>query len=157
PAVEQLSVVRGLDYPVLDVGWPPLAAITWSSSLAAISIPLVLFLNLIMLATGLTRTIYIDIWNYWHFALIGALVMTVSDSMLMVLSATLLLAIYCFKLTEWTAPDVERETGLKGVSASPVSVNGIVPYTAVMEWIFDRLPIIKNLNYNPEKQALNAT
>lgn len=151
PAVEQLMIVRELQYDVLDVGWPPLAAITWASPLAALSIPLVLFLNLFMLAVGLTRTIYIDIWNYWHFALIGALVMAASGSMLMGLSATMLLAIYCFKLTEWTAPDVERELGIKGVSASPVSVNGIVPYTACMDWLFDRVPFINNIYYNPEK------
>ena len=153
PAVQQLSTVRGLNFPVLDVGWPPLAAITWASPLAAISIPLVLVMNLVMLATGLTRTIYIDIWNYWHFALLGALVMSLTGSMALGLSATLLIAIYCFKLTEWTAPDVEREMGLKGISASPVSVNGIVPYTVCMDWLMDRIPVIKSLSYNPEKNA----
>jgi galactitol PTS system EIIC component len=153
PAVQQLSSVRGLSFPVLDVGWPPLAAITWASPLAVISIPLVLVLNLVMLATGLTRTIYIDIWNYWHFALLGALVMTLTGSMAWGLSATVLLAIYCFKMTEWTAPDIEREMGLSGISASPVSVNGIVPYTACMEWLLDRTPLLKNWHYNPETAA----
>jgi galactitol PTS system EIIC component len=150
PAVQQLSQVRGLNFPVLDVGWPPLAAITWASPLAAISIPMVLIANLLMLATGLTRTIYIDIWNYWHFAMIGALVLAMSGSMWLGLSATLLIAIYCFKLTEWTAPDVEREMGLKGISASPVSVNGIVPYSACVDWLIDRIPVINKINYNPE-------
>ncbi|MES2933584.1 MAG: PTS transporter subunit IIC [Pseudomonadota bacterium] len=153
PAVQQLSQVRGLNFPVLDVGWPPLAAITWASPLAAISIPLVLIVNLAMLASGLTRTIYIDIWNYWHFALIGALVLALTGSMTLGLSATLLLAIYCFKLTEWTAPDVEREMGLKGISASPVSVNGIVPYTACVDWLLDRIPVINKIVYNPELKA----
>jgi galactitol PTS system EIIC component len=150
PAVQQLSQVRGLNFPVLDVGWPPLAAITWASPLAAISIPMVLIANLLMLATGLTRTIYIDIWNYWHFAMIGALVLALSGSMWLGLSATLLIAIYCFKLTEWTAPDVEREMGLKGISASPVSVNGIVPYSACVDWLIDRIPVLSKINYNPE-------
>jgi PTS system galactitol-specific IIC component len=150
PAVEQLSTVRGLSFPVLDVGWPPLAAITWASPLAAISIPLVLTVNLLMLALGLTRTIYIDIWNYWHFALIGALVMAVSGSMVLGLSATLLIAIYCFKLAEWTAPDIERETGLKGISASPVSVNGLAPYAACADWLIERIPVINRINYNPQ-------
>jgi PTS system galactitol-specific IIC component len=150
PAVQQLSQVRGLNFPVLDVGWPPLAAITWASPLAAISIPMVLIANLLMLATGLTRTIYIDIWNYWHFAMIGALVLALSGSMWLGLSATLLIAIYCFKLTEWTAPDVEREMGLKGISASPVSVNGIVPYSACVDWLIDRIPVLNKVNYNPE-------
>jgi len=153
PAVEQLSTVRGLHFTVLDVGWPPLAAITWASPLAAISIPLILVVNVLMLATGLTRTIYIDIWNYWHFAMVGALVLTASGSMLLGLSATLLVAIYCFKMAEWTAPDVEREMGLKGIAASPLSVNGWAPYIAVFDWLLDHIPFLRHLSYNPEKNA----
>jgi PTS system galactitol-specific IIC component len=157
PAVRQLSLARGLSFPVLDVGWPPLAAITWASPLAAISIPLVLLTNLVLLAVGWTRTIYIDIWNYWHFAFMGALVMSTSGSLWLGLSATLVLAIYCFKMTEWTAPDIERETGLKGISASPISVNGLVPYVAGVDWLLDRIPGIKTINYNPaqKKQAVS--
>lgn len=150
PAVQHISQVRGLNLPVLDVGWPPLAAITWASPLAALSIPLVLGTNLLMLATGLTRTIYIDIWNYWHFALMGALVVAQSGSVALGLSATLLLAVVCFKLTEWSAPDVERETGLVGISASPISVNGLVPYVACMDWLMDRVPLLNRLDYNPQ-------
>jgi galactitol PTS system EIIC component len=153
PAVQQLSTVRGLSYPVLDVGWPPLAAITWASPLAIISIPMVLVLNLTMLALGLTRTIYIDIWNYWHFALLGALVMTSTGSMALGLSAVVIVAVYCFKMAEWTAPDIEREMGLKGISASPVSVNGLAPYIACVEWIIQRTPLLKSLGYYPQRDA----
>jgi galactitol PTS system EIIC component len=152
PAVQQLSTVRGLSYPVLDVGWPPLAAITWASPLAIISIPMVLVLNLTMLALGLTRTIYIDIWNYWHFALLGALVMTSTGSMALGLSAVVIVAVYCFKMAEWSAPDIEREMGLKGISASPVSVNGLVPYIACVEWLIQRTPL-KSLGYFPQRDA----
>jgi len=157
PAVQQLSSVRGLNFPVLDVGWPPLAAITWASPLAAISIPLVLLANLLMLGLGWTRTIYIDIWNYWHFALIGALVLATSGSMALGLSATLLIAVYCFKMTEWSAPDVERETGLVGISASPVSVNGLLPYTVCVDWLLDRIPLLNKVVYNPHRQPTAAT
>jgi galactitol PTS system EIIC component len=151
PAVESISRVRGLDFPVLDVGWPPLAAITWASPVAPVSIPLILGMNLLLLALGLTRTIYIDIWNYWHFALIGALVDNLTGSFLLGLVAVLLLALYSFKLIEWTAPDVERETGLTGVSASPVSVNGLIPYAVVMDALFERIPGFRRLEYNPSK------
>lgn len=157
PAVQQLSSVRGLSFPVLDVGWPPLAAITWASPLAAISIPLVLLANLLMLGLGWTRTIYIDIWNYWHFALIGALVMATSGSMALGLSATLMIAVYCFKMTEWSAPDVERETGLIGISASPVSVNGLLPYAVCVDWLLDRIALLKHVVYNPHHPSTAAT
>jgi galactitol PTS system EIIC component len=156
PAVQQLSSVRGLNFAVLDVGWLPLAAITWASPLAVISIPLVLALNLAMLATGLTRTIYIDIWNYWHFAFMGALVMATSGSMALGLSAVMVLAVYCFKMTEWTAHDVEREMGLRGISASPVSVNGMAPFIACLDWLVEHTPLLRKLDYNPERNAASS-
>ncbi|CAM8670468.1 GatC Phosphotransferase system, galactitol-specific IIC component [Comamonadaceae bacterium] len=152
PAVQQLSQARGLDFQVLDVGWLPLAAITWASPLAAISIPLVLALNIAMLGLGWTRAIYIDIWNYWHFALMGALAMTVSNQWWVGLAATLALAVYCFKMTEWNAPEVERETGLKGIAVSPVSVNGLLPYFACADAVMNKVPGLKRWTYNPQKE-----
>ena len=80
PAVERLMLIRGIDFPILDVGWPPLAAITWSNIIAPLSIPLVIGLNMLLLALGLTRTLYIDIWNFWHFAMLGVLVNVVTGS-----------------------------------------------------------------------------
>jgi galactitol-specific phosphotransferase system IIC component len=47
PAVQSLIARRGLDYPVLDVGWPLLAAITWASRIAPLSIPLGDLANLV--------------------------------------------------------------------------------------------------------------
>ena len=156
PAVQQLSALRGLNFPVLDVGWPPLAAITWASPLAALSIPLVLLVNLAMLALGWTRVIYIDIWNYWHFAFVGALVMAVSGSMGLGLAATLTVAVYCFKLAEWTAPDVERELGLPGITASPVSANGMAPYISCVDWLLDRIPGVARWGYFPQRDGDGA-
>ena len=157
PAVESLMEIRGLDFPVLDVGWPPLAAITWSNPIAPLSIPLVLGLNMILLALGLTRTLYIDIWNYWHFALLGVLVNVVTGSLFLGILATLVIAVYAFKMVEWTAHDVLREVGIPGVSASPVSVNGIIPYTTLLDRVFDAIPGIRKIDYNPGKKKGEAT
>src|SRR3989339_496394 len=88
PAIQSLIFVRGLDFPILDVGWPPLAAITWASPIAHITIPMIIVINLIMLSLNLTKTIYIDIWNYWHFAMLGALILGTSQSLALGLVAT---------------------------------------------------------------------
>jgi len=157
PAVQSLMEIRGIDFPVLDVGWPPLAAITWSNPIAPLSIPLVIGLNMVLLAFGLTRTLYIDIWNYWHFALLGVLVNVVTGSLWLGILATLILAVYAFKMVEWTAHDVQREVGIPGVSASPVSVNGIIPYTVLWDRIFDAIPGIRRIDYNPGKKKGNRT
>jgi len=149
PAVEQIIRVRGLDFPVLDVGWPPLAAITWSSPLAPLSIPFIILINVIMIALKQTRTIYIDIWNYWHLALIGAILFAVNSSFILAFAAIALLTVYTIKTADWSAPYVKEQMGLEGVTISPVSVVGLLPFAELMNWIFDRIPGVKKWNFNP--------
>ncbi len=157
PAVRSMIEVRGLDFPVVDVGWPPLAAITWSSSLAAISIPLIMALNIVMLLTRTTRVLYVDIWNYWHFALIGALIQAVTGNAILAVTAILAIAVYTIKTADWSVPYVERETGFKAIAVSPVSVVGFLPYAALLDAAFDRIPFIRKLNWNPSASAKSGT
>jgi len=59
----------GIQRDVVDVGWPSAAAIAFGSAVGLWVIPLTLAINILMLAARLTKTLDIDIWNYWHFAL----------------------------------------------------------------------------------------
>jgi PTS system galactitol-specific IIC component len=151
PAVTAMVQTRGLDFPVLDVGWPPLAAITWASPIAPITIVMVIALNFAMLALNVTRTINIDIWNYWHFALVGALVQAVSGSLLLGLAATALIAIYSIVVADWTAPHVQRECGLKGISIATLSVNGMLPYATAADRLFDMIPGVRRISLTPHR------
>jgi len=151
PAVKALMMMRNIDLPILDVGWPPLAAITWASPIAHLSIPLIIVINVLMLTFNLTRTIYLDIWNYWHFAMLGALVLNASDSIILALVATGLIAVYTIKMSDWAAPAVKREMDLDGITISPLSSVGLLPYAQFLDAIIERIPFIRKINYNPQK------
>jgi PTS system galactitol-specific IIC component len=153
PAIEAIMRIRGFDYPVVDVGWPPLAAITWSSSLAPLLIPLIMLLNLGMLVTRTTKTLYIDLWNYWHFALIGVLLQNVTGSIFLGIAVSLLIAVYTIKNADWSAPYIKRELGLEGLAISPVSVVGLLPYAVAMNSAIDSIPGLRRLNWNPSKRT----
>ncbi len=145
PAVTSMVKSRGLDFPVLDVGWPPLAAITWASPIAPITIVMVLGLNFLLLALNATRTINIDIWNYWHFALIGALVQGVTGSLALGLAATALIAVYSIIAADWSAPLVQRECGLRGISITTLSINGLLPYATAANRVIDAIPGVRRI------------
>lgn len=151
PAVTAVVKTRGLDFPVLDVGWPPLAGITWASQIAPLTIPIVIVLNLAMLALNLTRTVNIDIWNYWHFALIGALIQRTSQSLLLGLAATALIAIYAIKLADWNAPLVEKECRLSGICITTLSANGLLPYGIAADRLIDRIPGLRRISLTPRE------
>jgi PTS system galactitol-specific IIC component len=153
PAVEQIIEFRGLDFPVLDVGWPPLAAITWASPIAPLTIPMFLVLNVLMLATRTTKTINLDIWNYWHYALLGTLILNTTRSLWLGLLATLVIGVYSIKLADWNAVFVERRAGIKGIAITTVSINGMMPYAVVVDQIFEKIPGLRSISYNPEAVA----
>lgn len=149
PAVTALVTTRGLEFPVLDVGWPPLAAITWASAVAPLTIVMVPALNLALLALNVTRTVNIDIWNYWHFALVGALVQASSGSLLLGLAVTGLIAAYGIVVADWNAPLLERECGLKGISITTLSVNGLLPYGVAADALIERVPGLRRITLSP--------
>src|SRR3954449_10177893 len=82
PKAMAFASVLGLKLDVLDVGWPMGAAVSFASPIAAALIPIVLVLNAVLIVTKVTRTIDVDLWNYWHFIYAGALVHAATGSMI---------------------------------------------------------------------------
>ena len=70
--LESFSKVFELDLSVFDMGWPAAAAVAYNTLIGALIIPICLGINFLLLVTKCTRTVNIDLWNYWHFAFIGA-------------------------------------------------------------------------------------
>ena len=152
PAVKAIIAIRGLDFPILDVGWPPLAAITWSSIIAPLTIPLILVINIAMISLNLTKTVNIDIWNYWHFALAGALIQKTTGSYVLAFTATALIGIYTIKIADWTAPYVRKECNIQ-ICITTLSVNGLLPLSVAFNRLFDMIPGLRKLSYNPSKSG----
>ena len=70
--LEGISELYHLALQVFDMGWPAAAAVAYNTAVGALIIPILLGVNFLMLITKTTRTVNIDLWNYWHFAFIGA-------------------------------------------------------------------------------------
>lgn len=150
PAIARLINHTGLNYPVLDVGWPSLAALAWASDIGVVAIPLVLLINGIMISLNLTRTIDVDIWNYWHFVLLGVMVKKATGNFYMAVLATAVIAVITLKLADWTAPLIEKRFGFKGISVPTVSAITFFPIGVVGNAIIERIPYVKELHANPD-------
>lgn len=151
PVIQALISRTGLKLNVLDAGWPPLAAITWSFSLAPIFILLVMIVNIVLLVTKLTKTVNIDIWNYWHFIFTGALVYNTTHNMLLSILATTVICIITLKLADWSAPLVYKFSGMKGISIPTLSAAAYFPFGILGNKLIDHIPFINKIDANPEK------
>ena len=140
----------GIQRDVVDVGWPSAAAIAFGSAVGLWVIPLTLVINILMLAARLTKTLDIDIWNYWHFAFIGSLVVAATGNLLLGLLAAAIAAALALFFADWTARAVQRFYGLPGISIPHLTTAPGVPIAIVVNWIIDRIPGLRDVQADPE-------
>ncbi|TYQ14931.1 UNVERIFIED_CONTAM: PTS system galactitol-specific IIC component [Acetivibrio alkalicellulosi] len=151
PVIQNLISRAGLQLDVLDVGWPPLAAITWSFALAPLLLVILMLLNVVLLITKLTKTVNIDIWNYWHFIFTGALVYNISNNIYLSVFSSITTFIITIKLADWSAPLVHKFSDLKGVSLPTLSAVAYFPFGVLGNKLIDHIPFVNKINANPEK------
>ncbi|EAV8547670.1 PTS galactitol transporter subunit IIC [Salmonella enterica] len=150
PAAQAMVERTGISLPVVDLGWPPLAAITWGSPIAPFVIPLTMLINVAMLALNKTRTVDVDMWNCWHFALAGTLVYYSTGSFVLGLSAAAIAAIVVLKLADWSAPLVAKYFGLEGISLPTLSSVVFFPIGLLFDKIIDKIPGVNRIHIDPE-------
>ena len=68
------SAGSSVSFSIVDVGWASLAAAAWASPFAAIVLPAGFVLNFIMIKLKRTKTLNVDVWNYWHFIFTATIV-----------------------------------------------------------------------------------
>lgn len=145
PAAERMVQNLGLNLTVLDVGWPAASAIAFGSTVGILIIPLCLIVNIIMILTKTTRTINVDIWNFWHFAFTGSLVYMLTGNIWISLFISALNMIITMIIGDRTAPMVEKFLGLPGVSIAHGFTASFVPLALAINWVLDRIPGINKI------------
>lgn len=150
--VAQAMVERtGVTLNVVDVGWPSAAAIAFGSSVGTFVIAIALVVNIVMLAARLTRTLNIDVWNYWHFAFVGSLVVVVTGSLWLGILAAAIAAAFMLFLADWTAPGVQDYYQIPGLSIPHGTSAPFALLAIPLNWVIDHIPGLNRLEADPEK------
>lgn len=61
----------GFDLSVTDVGWAPLATVTWGSPYTLFFLLVMVLVNVAMLVMNKTDTLDVDIFDIWHLSIVG--------------------------------------------------------------------------------------
>lgn len=147
-----ISQIYHLRLNVFDMGWPAAASVAYNTAVGALIIPICLGVNFLMLITKTTRTVNIDLWNYWHFAFIGAVVYFVFDKSL---AWGYFAAIVCYIVTlvmaDLTAHKFQKYyPSLDGISIPQPFVQSFVPFALSINWLLEKIPGFKKLDIDAE-------
>lgn len=151
PATAQLVETTGLELNALDVGWGVAAAIAFGTSVGSLVFVVALGVNLIMLVLNWTKTLNVDMWNYWHYAFTGSLVYLVSGgSLVLGLIAAAIHAIIALLIADWTAKDVQEFFRLPNVSIPQGWAITSVPIIKALNWVVERIPGLRDVYWDDE-------
>ena len=151
PATDALVNKLGIQLVALDVGWGVAAAIAFGTTVGALVIPLAFGINIVMLLLKWTKTLNVDMWNFWHYAFTGSLVYLVAgNNLLLGLLAASIHAIISLLIADWTAKDVQSFFKIPGISIPQGWAITSVPIIKILNWIVDKIPGVRDINWDPE-------
>ncbi|UXV29573.1 PTS galactitol transporter subunit IIC [Mammaliicoccus sciuri] len=151
PAAQEMAERFNLGLSVVDVGWPGASPMAWSSVIGTVAIPVAILVNVIMLATKMTRVVNVDIWNIWHMTFTGAILYTATGSFWIGIVGVVIHSAFVYKLGDWFAPVTKNHFGLEGIAIPHGSGAWSAPFAVVIDSIIERIPKVRKINFNSNK------
>ena len=151
PASQAMVENFGFHLHTIDIGWPATAAISYGTALGSLAIPMGIGLNILLLTSGLTRTMNVDVWNYWHCAFTGSLVFSLTSDFGLGLLTIAVHLLLIFLLGDIIAGDIKKFYGFKNITFPHAASAPSYFVAKPLNWLFDRIPIFNKLESNQEK------
>lgn len=150
PLASAIVARTGLPLAIPDVGVGLHFSITFAMTAAAFMIPLGLLVNIVMLFLGLTKTVNIDIWNFWPWMFSWALVQGVTGSPILGFVAFVFTGVISLLMGDRHAKQIQEAYNLPGITfPHPFSSFwGLLAEPFV--YIFDRIPGLKDWDVDIE-------
>lgn len=150
PAAQQMVERFGLNLTTIDVGWPAAAAISYGTVLGSLAIPIGIGLNIILLFLGLTKTLMVDMWNFWHAAFVASLVYAITQDFALGIYATIAYLTMIYLLADIIAPKIEKFYGFPNITfPHGTSAPGFL-FALPLNWIFERIPGFNKIEADSE-------
>lgn len=149
PVVNAMVEGTGANLTILDVGWGVAAGIAWGTQAGSLVVIVCLLTNIIMLALKLTKTLNIDIWNFWNQAFTASVVYLASGrNMVLAMVAAAIHTVYALVIADKTAKGVQEFYSLPGISIPHGWAVSSVPIIYAVNWVLDRIPGVKDIHWD---------
>lgn len=158
PVAIAFSEMTGNRLSMLDIGWPAAAAVAWGSIAAPVIVIGALVVNFVMIKLKWTKTLNVDIWNFWGPMLYGQIVISHTKSLIAGIITAIAILVILNLLADRTQKHMYDYYQIPGVTIPHLFSQsaGIVAYP--VNYLLDRIPGINSINWTPQniKQKLGV-
>lgn len=150
PVCKALVENLGFKLTAIDIGWGVGSSVAWGTEVVPFVFIAIIITNIVMILFKWTKTMDVDIWNYWQPLFISsALYLTTNNMFIAVLSAVINMAII-LKLADYTQKDFEEVLGLEGVSFPQIQSTCWAILGYPLNWLMDRIPVVNKIEWSSE-------
>lgn len=150
PVTKAMINGMGLNLKVIDVGWTTGANIGWNSPIMLTSLIGFFLINVVLLILNLTKTVDIDIFNFWTLLLLGALTYSATRNYWTAVGVTWVLFIIALLVGDKTAPRIQKQFHLNGLSFPQIAYLSWIPFGIAINWFVENIPLLKKIELSPE-------
>lgn len=137
----------GKGFTTLDLGFAASGAASWTVPFAPIAVPLIVAANFILIFIFKRKVLNVDIWNYIHFLIPGALAYGLFGSVALGIIVTVACSIISVLAAEVIAPKWQEFFGLEGTTCSTFSfITFMYPLSWLVNKIFDAIPGLRDVD-----------
>jgi galactitol PTS system EIIC component len=149
PAVQAFATRLGVAKSIVDVNWAD-AGIAWGWPGVAGLVVAIIVVNVIMVVLRMTKTIWTDVWSYWHGSALAGFVWALTGSVVWGIVAGVLYLVLGSLMSDITAKKYQEFNDMPGIGV-PCGTTVQASIMAIpLMWIIDRIPGLKDWDASPE-------
>ncbi|MHB9863404.1 PTS transporter subunit IIC [Streptomyces sp. YIM S03343] len=142
----------GGGYTTIDIGFAAVGGAAWTVPFAVLAIPVIVGLNLILIKLRLVKVLNVDIWNFIHFMIPGAMAYALFHSVVIGFLVTVVLSVVALYAAQWAAPKWEEYFELDGTTCTTLSFVALYyPVAVGLNKLVDRIPGLRSIDVNMDK------
>lgn len=150
PAVQALATNMGIEKSYVDVNWAD-AGIAWGWPGVAGLIVSLLVINILMVVLKLTKTLWTDVWSYWHgSALAGFVWALTGGNVVLGIAAGVLYLVLGSLMSDLTAKKYQEFNDMPGIGVPCGTTVQASLFAMPVVWLLDRIPGIKDWDASPD-------
>ncbi len=149
PATQALADRLGVSLALVDVNWAD-CGIAWGWPGVAAVIVGILVVNIVLVLLKLQKTIWTDVWSYWHGSALGGFIWALTGNVTYgVVGAVVYLTLGAW-MSDLTAKRYQDFNEMPGIGVPCGTTVQASLFAIPVMWVLDRIPGLKDWDASPE-------
>ncbi|MBP2638620.1 MAG: system, galactitol-specific component [Firmicutes bacterium] len=151
PMVVALQKVWNISLDTVDLGVPVVSAMAFSDgTFVLMGFVAIIVTNIVLLLLNWTKTLNVDMWNFWHYLLTGMWILMLTGSYMIALVACIAYSMINLLLADRNEERICAFAGeqYRGLSFTTMAFPFLLFFCAGIDWVIDKIPGVRKINFN---------